>query len=320
MDFFERTGTLALESRLRRLTAQLTEDSAKIYGLYPMDFSPKWLPVLFVLYHQGTRSIAEISGEIGHSRPSVTKIVKEMYTAGWVREHPGPKDGPTQVVELSERGKKDADTILQVLGADIQSALKGLMADATHDLWEAIAEWEFLLEQKSLFDRVRERKKVREGREIEIVAYQPKYHAAFKALNQEWITTHFEMEEADHRALDDPEGHILKKGGSILVALYRGEPVGVCALLKMDDPRFDFEMAKMAVSPKARGKHIGWLLGQAIIETARGAGANNIYLETNTLLRPAVNLYHKLGFHKIEGHPTPYRRCDLQMELILDPA
>jgi GNAT superfamily N-acetyltransferase len=85
----------------------------------------------------------------------------------------------------------------------------------------------------------------------------------------------------------------------------------------MDDPEYDFELAKMAVSPLMQGKNIGWLLGNAVIEKAKSLGAGKIYLESNTILKPAINLYHQLGFRKVAGHPTPYERCNIQMELVL---
>ena len=47
--------------------------------------------------------------------------------------------------------------------------------------------------------------------------------------------------------------------------------MGVCALIKMDDPNYDYEMAKMAVSPEAQGKHLGWHLGLAVIKAAKDA-------------------------------------------------
>ena len=59
------------------------------------------------------------------------------------------------------------------------------------------------------------------------------------------------------------------------------------------------------------------LLGTAIIEKARTLGARGIYLESNTILKPAISLYHKLGFKKVTGHPTPYARCNIQMGLPL---
>lgn len=153
--------------------------------------------------------------------------------------------------------------------------------------------------------------------EVAIVEYEPKYREVFKSLNEEWITKHFVMEEADYKALDHPEEYILNKGGRILVALYNGEPVGVCALIKVDDPDYDFELAKMAVSPKTQGKKIGWILGNAVIQLAKDLNASKIYLESNSVLQPALNLYQKLGFKFIHGRSTPYARADVQMDLDL---
>ncbi len=49
---------------------------------------------------------------------------------------------------------------------------------------------------------------------------------------------------------------------------------------------------------------------------ARAAGAWRVYLESNTMLKPAINLYYKLGFRKTAGPPSPYERSNIQMELI----
>lgn len=316
MNIFEKTGKMAIGSRLRLLTAKVTDDAARIYELYNVDFSPKWFPVFFVLSEEGAKTITEIAEQIGHSQPSVTKIIKEMSRAGLVKDNLKSDDKRKNVAGLTEKGKKLAAQT-RVQNADVAEAVENIMVEASHNLWEAIAEWEFLLEQKSLFKRVQEQKKLRESRDVTIVTYQPQYKEAFKALNEEWISTYFEMEEADYKALDNPEEYILDKGGQILVALYQGAPVGVCALIKMNDSDYDFEMAKMAVSPKAQGKNIGWLLGQAVIRTARELGASTIYLESNTMLKPAINLYYKMGFKKVAGLPTPYKRCNIQMVLDL---
>lgn len=159
--------------------------------------------------------------------------------------------------------------------------------------------------------------KENQSQKVTIVTYENQYQQAFKALNVEWISTYFKMEAADYKALDNPQTYILDNGGHIVVALYENEPVGVCALIKMNDPDYDFELAKMAVSPKAHGKNIGWKLGQAIVEKAKSLDARAVYLESNTILTPAINLYRKLGFQKVEGKVTPYERCNIQMELIL---
>jgi len=316
MDIFEKTGKMAIGSRLRLLTSTITDDSAMIYGLYNVALTPKWFPVFFVLCDKDALTITEIAQQIGHSQPSVTRIVKEMTGAGLVKSNLKSDDRRTNRVGLTAKGRKLAETI-DVQYQDVGAAIESIEKEATHHLWEAIAEWEFILAQKSLLARVKEQKKLRESRDVKIVKYTPRYKNAFSALNEAWITQYFEMEETDYKALDNPDQYIIKKGGKILVALYENEPVGVCALIKMNDPNYDFELAKMAVSPKAQGKHIGWLLGKAIIEQAKEAGASKIYLESNTALKPAINLYYKLGFVKVTGNYSPYKRANIHMELDL---
>lgn len=316
MKLFEKTGKMALGSRLRLLTSKVTEDAAQIYELYNIEFSPKWFPVFFVLSEEGEKTITEIATEIGHSQPSVSKIIQEMTVAGLVQENRESSDKRRNVVALTTKGIALSYKI-KVQCVDVDAAVESVILEARHNLWEAIEEWEFLLEQKSLLRRVQEQKKLRESKDVRIVAYEDQYQAAFRSLNQEWISTYFQMEEADYKALDNPKEYILDKGGKIFVALYENEPVGVCALIKMNDPDYDFELAKMAVSPKIQGKSIGWLLGQTVINAAKELGASKVYLESNTILKPATNLYHKLGFKKVVGRATPYERCNIQMELQL---
>jgi len=318
MNIFERTGKMALGSRLRLLTSRFTDDAMKIYEMYDVaKFSPKWFPVFFVLSETEEITITEIAKEIGHSQPSVTKIVKEMIKADLINDKLESDDKRRNVVALTDTGKTLAKKMLNEQCVDIDLAVESLLSEANHNLWEAVAEWEFLLEQKSLLKRVQEQKKLRESKDVKIVEYEPKYQSVFKALNEEWISTYFEMEETDYKSLDNPQEYILDKGGKILVALYKDEPLGVCALIKMNDENYDFEMAKMAVSPKAQGKNLGWLLGQAIINSAKELGALKLYLESNTILKPAINLYYKMGFERITGRPTSYKRANIQMELDL---
>jgi DNA-binding MarR family transcriptional regulator/predicted GNAT family N-acyltransferase len=316
MEFFNQAGKMAIGSRLRMLTEKITEDAAQIYKLYAIDMNPKWFPVFYVLSAGETKTITDLAREIGHSHPSVSKIIREMSKQGLVAEKKDKNDGRRNMVGLSLKGK---EIIIKIADqyTDVNHAIEQLTSQAQNDLWKAIEEWEFLLEQKTLLQRVSEQRKERESHNVQIIDYTSKYQEAFKQLNEQWITTWFKMEEADHHSLDNPQGYILDKGGHILVALYNGEPVGVCALIKMDDPEYNYELAKMAVSPTVRGKNVGWLLGNAITEKARSLGATKIYLESNTILKPAINLYHKLGFHKVAGRKTPYERCNIQMELSL---
>ena len=315
MEFFNQVGKKAIGSRLRMLTDKITEDASQIYKTYGVDMQPKWFPVFYTLT-QGEQTITGIADQIGHSHPSVSKIISEMSKKGMVAEKKDKKDGRRNVVSLSAKGKQTAEKI-KAQYMDVESAIEEILANTRYDLWKAIEEWEFLLEEKSLLKRVQYLKKLRESRDVKVVAYEPKYRKAFKELNEEWISTWFEMEDEDRKVLNDPENQIIKKGGHIVVAIYNNEPVGVCALLKMNDPMYEYEMVKMAVRPDMKGKNIGWMLGNAIVEKARSLGAKYLYLESNTVLKPAISLYQKLGFKKVFGRATPYKRCNIQMELKL---
>ncbi len=150
---------------------------------------------------------------------------------------------------------------------------------------------------------------------VQIVDFEPQHAKAFYDLNHEWITRYFVMEEADHRSLGDPKGYILDKGGYILMANYKGEVVGTCALINDGDGIY--ELAKMAVSPKAQGLKIGKLLGEAAIQKARDAGAEKVYLVSNRRLETALHLYKRLGFIEVPMPPSIYERADIKMEINL---
>jgi GNAT superfamily N-acetyltransferase/predicted transcriptional regulator len=317
MNFFDQVGKVALGTRIRFLGEMITGDAEQIYRLYGIHLNPKWFPVFYVLSKSRDMTITVIAEKIGHSHASVSKIVAEMTSAKLVVEKTGAGDRRCTLVALSKLGKKITDKI-ESQYIDVNAAIEEISVQATHDLWRALEEWEYLLKQKSLLSRVSAKKKERESGSVRIVAYQEKHHSAFRKLNEEWIKTYFEMEKPDQDALDNPKKYILDRGGFIFVALLDDEPAGVCALLKRDDPVYPYELAKMAVAPNARGKNIGYLLGKAVSEKAKALKAERLFLESNTILKPAIGLYQKLGFKKVAGPKTPYARCNIQMKLELN--
>jgi GNAT superfamily N-acetyltransferase/DNA-binding MarR family transcriptional regulator len=314
MDFYNKVGKMALGSRLRRLSELLTEQAGDVYSLYDVDIQPKWFPVFYVLSAGEEKSITQIAQEIGHSHPSVSTIVKEMIKSDVATKGSNKTDGRENNVKLTEKGLGINSRMHHQL-TDVNAAVETALLETQSDIWKAIEEWEYLLSEKSLLKRVQDEKKLRESKVVEIVSYHPKYQSAFKQLNEEWITTWFKMEEADYKILDHPKEYVIDGGGYILFALFEGKPVGTCALVKHDETTF--ELSKMAVSPEAKGKGIGWLLGNAAIEKTKEAGFKRLYLESNTILKPAINLYYKLGFKRISGKPSPYERANIHMEINL---
>lgn len=132
-----------------------------------------------------------------------------------------------------------------------------------------------------------------------------------------WINSHWSLEPHDLEVLNDPDASILSQGGHIFVALVNGEPMGVVALCRMDGTEYDFELAKLAVDPEARGTGLGEKMCRTAPERARQSGAKKIFLESNTILKPTISLYRKLGFTELKEYHPAYERGDIQMELTL---
>jgi putative acetyltransferase len=150
----------------------------------------------------------------------------------------------------------------------------------------------------------------------EILFYQPSLKSYFKKLNEEWLNTYYFVTEEDDKILSDPE-KIIHEGGCIVFAKLNDEIVGTCALMKEKD--HEFEIAKMAVTEKARGKKIGQLMMGVVIEEARKNGAKIISLDTASQLKPAIAIYKKFGFIQTSEeriHPL-FKRKTFRMELSL---
>ncbi len=235
-----------------------------------------------------------------------------MLAEGVLTEKQDPTDGRKMLLSLSPKGKDIARKIQHPCN-DAEVALQNLFNQATNNLWVALDEFEYLLDRSSLYHRVLEQKKQRESSRVSVVTYSPEYRDAFRQLNEDWIIKYFRMEDSDRKMLENPESYILDKGGDIAVALLDNEPVGVCALIPLQDHDFDFELAKMAVSPTAQGNGIGYKLGEKVKQMAKEKGGQTLFLESNTVLAPAINLYHKLGFQKVQSKGSCYNRCNIQM-------
>src|SRR5690606_21041419 len=149
---------------------------------------------------------------------------------------------------------------------------------------------------------------------ISIREYRAEDQPWFEALNREWIERYFVMEPVDTAVLTDPETHIIKPGGCILIAESNSEVAGTVALKRVTDRVYEF--TKMAVAKPYRGLKIGYALGEAALDRARSMNASSVILYSHTSLVPAIALYRKIGFREVplDG---PYKRSDIKMEILL---
>lgn len=310
MDILNQLGPLALGSRLKRVSDRLMQDGIKVYRHSGRQFEPKWFPVYYYLSEVGPSSVMEIARGIGITHPSVNQIAREMIAQGFVAAYKDPKDKRKRVLALSKLGKSQREE-LKTTWAAIEGVLSKLLNDHCPDLLDKLGQLEGALDERSFEQRYLSF--LTQG-QIKIVPFNAAYAADFKRINQTWIEEYFVMEDADFRALDNPESYILEKGGEILFAVTdQGEVIGTCALVRHSSEVG--ELAKMGVDKHSQTKGAGQLLGRAILDLAVAKGFRTVFLETNSVLEPALKLYHKLGFKKLPApHPSDYERADVYME------
>ncbi len=153
--------------------------------------------------------------------------------------------------------------------------------------------------------------------DVRIIEYSPEFKNDFKKLNVEWIEKYFVIEQHDREQLEHADEHILAGGGRIFFAqdVETHEILGTVAMIKETDSLW--ELAKMAVAPKARGRKIGKLLMSYLIREAKKTGAKKIYLESNTVLVPAITMYRSFGFEEVKDFKSLFERANIKMELNL---
>ena len=148
---------------------------------------------------------------------------------------------------------------------------------------------------------------------VEVIDFEPGYAADFKRLNVEWLEKYFAVEPIDERMLSEPLRFIVEPGGAILLARLGDEIVGTCALMKAGDGRF--ELSKMAVTERFQGRRIGRQLLVAAIARFQQLNGRELFLQSNSILTPALTLYEAHGFvhaPRPEG-PSHYHRGNVYM-------
>ena len=147
-----------------------------------------------------------------------------------------------------------------------------------------------------------------------ILPFEDRFAGAFARLNYEWLEAFFRIVDYERQVFSQPRAFILDPGGHIFMALLDDEPVGTVALIKRSEGVY--ELSKMGVTSKYQGFRIGQKLMYHAINFAGEQNYTRLYLDSNTVLEPAIRLYRKVGFREIPvPGDSPYERCNIRMEL-----
>lgn len=313
---------LGIGTRLRRLIDRMSPDVERLYAESGLTFKASWFYVIYALAERGPMPMGEIGALAGFTHSAVSQTVKKLMSLGLIDTETAD-DARQKLVRLTAKGEALV-TRSRPIWAAVEASVKDVIAESGFDFLGAVTAMEDALKSKGLHARISEKLAEAAPPPFEIVPYDVAYRQAFYDLNAEWVRKWFVMEPVDEAVLSDPEGTILSKGGEVFFAVAAGKALGTVALKPMPKERYGegaFELTKLGVSPEYRGGGMGKALCEETIRRFTARGGRLLFLETNTLLQPAIRLYEKLDFVAMEPLiPSPYERANYYMEWRGSPA
>ena len=107
-------------------------------------------------------------------------------------------------------------------------------------------------------------------------------------------------------------------GGTFLLLRQEGQTEGCVALRNLGDGIC--EMKRLYLRPEYRGKGLGRMCAERIIQAAREMGYATVRLDTLPIMRAAIDLYRSMGFYEIDAYAENPVKGALCMELELKPT
>ena len=317
MDFLDELEELALGTRLKRLSERMLADAANVYKAFNIDMQPKWFSLLALINHKQKINVVEASQLLGLSQPAISQFCRQLEKEGLITSLICEKDSRKRVLMLTEVGKLQVEK-MQPMWHAVTQAAKELSRELDNDIYQAIRKCEQAMARKSLLERTMDIYHD-ENNELEFISFEPKYAEVFRQINEEWISSMFELEESDKNVLTDPVKYIISKGGKIWFAKHKQLGfVACCALAKKKE--LCFELTKMGVLESARGLKVGEKLLRFVLHEAAKMPMKRLFLLTNKKCQAAIHLYEKNGFvhdrHVMEEFGSSYARCDVAMKYL----
>ncbi|TYP98129.1 MarR family transcriptional regulator with acetyltransferase activity [Tenacibaculum adriaticum] len=315
MDALQGFGELGMGSRLKRLSEHMMRESQLVYDEFNIDFDPYLFPTFKIIKNKNGVTNTEINNSLKTSQPATTQVINKLLKKELIILKEDKTDKRKKIVYLSKKGKDLVKNISPIWNS-IEQIIKEYTTITSNSLIEHLNILEEKFNQKRFSDAIIEHIKMNtEKNNLEIVTYQDSYAKNFYDLNIEWLKTYFYVEPYDEEVLSNPDKYIINKDGHIFFAKLNNEIVGTVALMPMDKNN-EFELTKMAVSPKHRGHKIGQQLMQNCIDFAREKNYDKLILYSNKILENAIYIYRKYGFIEIPMEKnSPYKRGDIKMKL-----
>lgn len=303
---------LAFGSRLKALSDHFYGAADEVYRACGADIEARWFPVLRYLWESGPSAVGDVAAAIGQTHSAVSQLADKLAKAGMVRRRRDPADARRSVLALTDKATKALGTLGPIWGAIRRGVIASLGEDATRLLATLDACEKALAERPIVPAILAEYTRLNDA-PVEIVPYAPELAPDFFRLNAHWLQKYFQIEDIDREMLGNPGRYVMEPGGAVFFARKGGEVVGTVALLH-DAPGV-YELSKMCVDELFQGLGVGRKLLDAAIAEFHRRNGKELFLESNSRLKTALNMYEKAGF-VLQPDIRPgshYARADVYM-------
>ncbi len=149
-------GFLGISTRMQQLGDRLRKGATRIYKEEGIDFESRWFPVVFLLMKEGPMGVMEIADRLGFAHPTVVITVRELKKKKLISSIQDKTDGRKKLLSLSKKGTEHVELMKPLW--DRFAEVNALLCDNTHNLLLAIEAVEIKLNQKSMHQRMIEKK------------------------------------------------------------------------------------------------------------------------------------------------------------------
>lgn len=212
----------------------------------------------------------------------LSRLLRMLEGKGLISVEPDSSDQRVRVIRLTEAGRAERAELDRRSNQLAWSLVEGLDDERRSELLEAMKTVQRLLIAGLIDIRVED----------------PRSDAARFCIESYFDEINRRFDAGFDREANMPGVFAMAEPqGLFLVARLRGEPIG-CGGLRFhaDEPP---DIKRMWISPDARGLGLGRRLLSELERHAREHGATIIRLETNRVLREAIQLYRSAGYVEV---------------------
>lgn len=140
-DLIGSLGSLAIASRLKRLSDIIMQAATDVYVHHQIDFEPRCFPLFYFLMQNEEASIMEISEQLKLSHPAIILIAKVLEKKGLIVSAKSKDDGRKRLLKLTKKGH-DLVPKLQQVWVQLKTLNTELIEKQPHNFLVALQELE----------------------------------------------------------------------------------------------------------------------------------------------------------------------------------